>query len=124
MPDDPGLLIEADGIPSAELRALVRSTGFDEAAFQSGEHRAVDPGYFAAVVTGVVAIAGPFIAKLADRLFEKAPRARIILHAGEEGQRIEFDADLDKRVRDELIAKAVAASGIRIRIERDGNSTT
>ncbi|MGW4928272.1 hypothetical protein ACWEOH_03890 [Agromyces sp. NPDC004153] len=119
MSEDEQIVIEADGIPSAELHALVRSTGFEEVQIEADDYRAVDPGYVAAVITGIVAMAGPFIAKLADRLFEKAPRARIVLVSADGGQRIELDAELAGDLRDQLIQRAVAGTGLRVLIERN-----
>jgi hypothetical protein len=114
------LTLESDWLPATELRRLV---GAQQAEFptlsiatRDSDVRGIDPAMAVAVVSGVVAVALPFVTRLAERLFAMEPKASVTISTTNGDSTVELRATLPAKVAGEMVERALAAGADRVRI--------
>lgn len=113
MDADGTIIVESDWLPAAELERLVTQLGSDfpnlAVVPPVSVRRSIDPAVAAAIVSGVLGLLGPFVSKLAERLFKKEPEAAVMLIESNGTVKMTIDGKMPEETRQRLIKTAVSS---------------
>jgi hypothetical protein len=123
MPTDEAITVESNWLPQSELDRLLAAVGRDHPGVMAGRStpsvtRSLDPSIAVAMITAAAALAAPFVAKLAERVFAKEPAARLSI-ATTSGDVAAITAALSPEMRDEIIRNVLQSGVVTVQIGLD-----
>ncbi|GAA3340055.1 hypothetical protein GCM10020358_26180 [Amorphoplanes nipponensis] len=122
------LTVESRSLPPSQVARLLTAGSADlpgvtfSVAAGPG-HRSIDPGVAAAVVSGAFGLLGPFMIKLAERLFAAEPGAGLSLDGAPGHATVVLTPAMSTEDAAELVAKALAAGARNVRITIEDEAT-
>lgn len=115
--------LESDWLPAAELRRLADEvrTQYPAASVEMADpaHRGLDPSIVVAAISGLTAIAVPFVTALAGRIFAKEPEASVVLVESDGQRQIVLRSTIPAQESARLIEEALTAGARRVQISLD-----